>query len=74
VEGRYREVARYRYLPAEALTLEGLFSVREPGVVVLGANFATDDPEAERRRKREYRKTIQREKAEIEAARRAKAP
>jgi len=73
VDGRYREVARYRYLPAQALTLEGLFSVREPGEIVLGANFATDDPEAERKRKREYRKTIQREKAELAAARRTKA-
>jgi 4-amino-4-deoxy-L-arabinose transferase-like glycosyltransferase len=52
---RYREVARYRYLPASALTLGGLFSLREPGEVVLGANFATSDPEAERKKKRAYR-------------------
>ena len=58
---RYREIARYRYLPASALTLGGLFSVREPGEVVLGANFTTTDPEAERKRKREYRKAIQKE-------------
>jgi 4-amino-4-deoxy-L-arabinose transferase-like glycosyltransferase len=56
---RYREVARYRYVPATALTLAGLFSVRAPGEVVLGANFATTDPDAERKRKREYRKAIQ---------------
>jgi 4-amino-4-deoxy-L-arabinose transferase-like glycosyltransferase len=74
VDPRYREVARYRYVPARALTLEGLFSVREPGEIVLGANFATDDPEAERRRKREYRKGLQREQAELEAARRTKTP
>jgi hypothetical protein len=61
---RYREVARYRYLPANALTLGGLFSVREPGEVVLGANFTTTDPEAERKRKRRYRKTIQKELSE----------
>ncbi len=56
---RYREIARYRHLPASALTLGGLFSVRGPGEIVLGANFATTDPEAERKKKREYRKAIQ---------------
>jgi len=55
---RYREIARYRYLPASTLTLHGLFSVREPGEIVLGANFVTTDPEAERKRKREYRKGV----------------
>ena len=56
---RYREIARYRYVPASALTLGGLLSLREPGEIVLGANFATTDPVAERKRKREYRKAIQ---------------
>jgi 4-amino-4-deoxy-L-arabinose transferase-like glycosyltransferase len=56
---RYREIARYRYLPASTLTLDGLFSVCEPGEMVLGANFVTSDPEAERKRKREYRKGFQ---------------
>jgi 4-amino-4-deoxy-L-arabinose transferase-like glycosyltransferase len=56
---RYREIARYRYVPASALTLGGLFSLREPGEIVLGANFATSDPVAERKRKREYRKAFQ---------------
>jgi hypothetical protein len=56
---RYREVARYRYLPARALTLEGLFAVRDAGEIVLGANFTTGDPVADRKRKREYRKAIQ---------------
>jgi 4-amino-4-deoxy-L-arabinose transferase-like glycosyltransferase len=56
---RYREIARYRYVPASALTLGGLFSLREPGEIVLGANFATTDPVAEQKRKREYRKAIQ---------------
>jgi len=56
---RYREIARYRYVPASALTLGGLFSLREPGEIVLGANFATSDPVAEIKRKREYRKAIQ---------------
>ena len=61
---RYREVARYRFLPANALTLGGLLSIREPGEIVLGANFRTADPEAERKRRRAYRKTIHRERAE----------
>jgi 4-amino-4-deoxy-L-arabinose transferase-like glycosyltransferase len=59
---RYREIARYRYIPASALTLGGLFSLREPGDIVLGANFATNDPLAEIKRKREYRKAFQKEK------------
>jgi 4-amino-4-deoxy-L-arabinose transferase-like glycosyltransferase len=59
---RYREIARYRYVPASALTLGGLFSLREPGQIVLGANFATSDPVAEQKRKREYRKAIQKAK------------
>jgi 4-amino-4-deoxy-L-arabinose transferase-like glycosyltransferase len=56
---RYRVVARYRYVPASALTLGGLFSIRDAGEIVLGANFTTADPEAERKRKREYRKAFQ---------------
>jgi 4-amino-4-deoxy-L-arabinose transferase-like glycosyltransferase len=72
VDSRYREVARYAYLPARALTLEGLFSVREPGEIVLGANFSTTDPRAEWKRKRDYRQMLNRERTE-EAAR-AKAP
>jgi hypothetical protein len=58
VDRRYREIARYRYVPASALTLGGLLSLREPGEIVLGANFATSDPVAERKRKREYRKAF----------------
>jgi len=69
---RYREVARYAYVPARALTLEGLFSVREPGEMVLGANFTTSDPQAERKRKRDYRQMLKEERTE--AAARAKAP
>jgi hypothetical protein len=58
---RYREIARYRYVPARALTLAGLLSLGEPGEIVLGANFATKDPVAERKRKRAYRKAVQEE-------------
>ena len=71
---RYREVARYRYVPASALTLGGLFSIREAGEIVLGANFATTDPEAERKRKREYRKAVQKELTEAAAGLRPEAP
>ncbi|HSD65405.1 MAG TPA: glycosyltransferase family 39 protein [Vicinamibacteria bacterium] len=56
---RYREIARYRYLPAGALALDGLLALRGPGEIVLGANFATRDPVAVRKRKRAYRKEIQ---------------
>jgi 4-amino-4-deoxy-L-arabinose transferase len=58
---KYRQVARYQYLPATTLTLEGLFARLEPGELVLCANFRTKDPLAEVKRKREYRKAIQRE-------------
>ncbi len=70
---RYRNVASYAYLPASTLTLSGLFSSPQPGRLVLCANFATSDPEAERKRKREYRKAIQHDLA-LEAAARARRP
>jgi 4-amino-4-deoxy-L-arabinose transferase-like glycosyltransferase len=55
----YREVARYRYVSAGALTFGGLVSSPEAGVMVLGANFETQDPVAKRKRKRAYRKAMQ---------------
>ena len=58
---RYREIARYSYVPASALTLGGLLSLHAPGEIVLGANFPTKDPVAERKRKRAYRKGVQEE-------------
>ena len=61
VDPRYRHIATYRYLPAEAFTFGGLFSLREPGEIMLGANFPTDDPVAEVKRKRDYRKMLDRE-------------
>lgn len=64
----YREVARYTCLPAEVLTLDGLLRLSEPWPLVLAANFATTDPVAVRKHKREYRKAIRRARA---AARRA---
>ncbi len=62
---RYRHVATYRYLPAKVLTLGGLFSVTEPGEIVLSANFATGDPVAERKRRREYRQMLKQERKEL---------
>jgi 4-amino-4-deoxy-L-arabinose transferase-like glycosyltransferase len=61
----YRQIATYRYLPARALTLEGLFSLSEPGEIVLGANFPTEDPVADRKRRKEYRQMLKRERAEL---------
>jgi hypothetical protein len=61
----YRHVATYRYLPARALTLGGLFSLQQPGAIVLGANFETDDPVAGRKRRKEYRQMLKRERAEL---------
>jgi len=61
VDPRYRHIATYRHLPADTLTLGGLFSLGEPGEIMLGANFATSDPEAEVKKKREYRKLLDRE-------------
>lgn len=52
----YRHVATYSHLPARALTLGGLLSPSRPGEIVLVANFATSDPVAVRKQKREYRK------------------
>jgi len=42
--GANREIARYRYVPASALTLGGLFSLREPGEIVLGATSRRATP------------------------------
>jgi 4-amino-4-deoxy-L-arabinose transferase-like glycosyltransferase len=56
----YREVAKYRYVPARALTFASLFSAPEVGVMVLGANFETRDPIALRKKKRAYRQAMQR--------------
>jgi len=61
----YRQVATYRYLPARSLTLAGLLSPSDPGESVLVANFATNDPVAERKRRREARKALH---ADIEKA------
>jgi hypothetical protein len=58
-----REVARYRYLPATALTLAGVVDRPAPSEMTLAANFATDDPVAEAKRKRDRKRAL-REAAE----------
>ncbi len=60
----YREVSVHRYLPATALTFEGFFEGPLPGETVLAANYETADPEATRKRKRDYRHMLQREQVE----------
>jgi 4-amino-4-deoxy-L-arabinose transferase len=66
----YRQIASYRYVPARALTLDGLLSGQQPAELVLGANFKTTDPVAEVKRKKEYRRAI---RAGLEAEARARA-
>jgi len=61
VDRRYRQIATYRYLPADTLTFQGLFSPRAPAEIILGANYPTKDPVAKLKRKREYRKMLDRE-------------
>lgn len=57
VEG-LREVARYRYLPASALTLAGVLDPPVPSEMTLAANFATDDPVAEIKRRRDRKRAL----------------
>jgi 4-amino-4-deoxy-L-arabinose transferase-like glycosyltransferase len=54
----FREVSRYRYLPATMLTLEGLLAPPPPGLVILAANYATLDPTAEMKRKRDRKREL----------------
>ena len=61
VDPRYRHIATYRYLPADTLTLSGLLSPSAPAQIILGANYPTKDPVAKLKRKREYRKMLDRE-------------
>jgi len=73
VLAKYRHVGSYRYLPARTLTLDGLLDGASTGEVQLVANYATPDPVAERKRRKEYRRRIQQELRE-EARRRAPTP
>jgi 4-amino-4-deoxy-L-arabinose transferase-like glycosyltransferase len=66
----YRHVGSYRYLPGRTLTLDGLLHGASAGEVLLVANYATSDPVAERKRRKEYRRRIRQELRE-DAARAA---
>jgi len=57
IEG-LREVATYRYLPAQALTFHGLLAGAGPARLSLMANYATSDPVAEVKRKRDRKRAI----------------
>ncbi len=56
-----REINRYSHLPATALTLEGLFSAPRPASLVLSANYETDDPVAESRRRQQRKRALEQE-------------
>ena len=53
-----REVGRYRYMPAAALTLAGVLDRPAPSEMALAANFATDDPVAETKAKRDRKRAL----------------
>jgi hypothetical protein len=57
----FREIGSYRYLPATVLTLDGLVSRPDPGVMTLAANFQTDDPVADAKRKKDRKKALREE-------------
>jgi 4-amino-4-deoxy-L-arabinose transferase-like glycosyltransferase len=56
----FREVSVHRFLPATVLTLDGLLDPREPGVITLAANYRTDDPVAETKRKQDRKREMRR--------------
>ena len=53
-----REVETYHYLPAGAFTLRGILRIPEPQPLTLMASFPTDDPVAERKRKRARKRAL----------------
>jgi 4-amino-4-deoxy-L-arabinose transferase-like glycosyltransferase len=53
-----REIDSYPFLPATALTLEGVAAREQPSEMTLAANFGTDDPVAEGRRKRDRKRAL----------------
>jgi 4-amino-4-deoxy-L-arabinose transferase-like glycosyltransferase len=57
IEGM-REVRTYHHLPAGALTLRGILKIPEPRPLTLMASFPTDDPVAERKRKRSRKRAL----------------
>ena len=56
----FREISTHRFLPATVLTLDGLLDPREPGVITLAANYRTDDPLAETKRKQDRKREMRR--------------
>jgi hypothetical protein len=66
-----REVAVYRCLPAAALSLGPLLAGLEEERFVLLANYRTDDPVAEVKRRRDRKRALRLEAAAWEAAQRA---
>ena len=58
-----REVARYRCVPAAALTLGQVIAGLEVEPFVLLANYHTDDPVAEIKRRRDRKRALRLEEA-----------
>jgi 4-amino-4-deoxy-L-arabinose transferase-like glycosyltransferase len=54
----FREVGSYPYVPATALTFAGLLEPRAPGLITLAANYGTDDPAAETKRKQDRKREM----------------
>jgi 4-amino-4-deoxy-L-arabinose transferase-like glycosyltransferase len=60
-----RYAGMYRYMPSSTLTLSGLLQEPRPALLVLLANYASPDPEAERRSRHDRRRAVRaREEAE----------
>jgi 4-amino-4-deoxy-L-arabinose transferase-like glycosyltransferase len=53
-----REIGRYPFLPATALSLEGVVTRERPSEMTLAANFGTDDPVAEGKRRRDRKRAL----------------
>jgi hypothetical protein len=54
----FREISHHRYLPATVLTLGGLLGRPDPGVMTLAANYRTDDPAAETKRRQDRKRAL----------------
>jgi 4-amino-4-deoxy-L-arabinose transferase-like glycosyltransferase len=53
-----RFVSEYRYLPSNSFTARGLLAGQQPGVLVLLANYATADPLANLRNRRDRKRAV----------------
>ena len=54
-----RYVGEYRYVPAYVTTLRKLWQGVQPDTLVLLANYPSEDPEADRRARRDRKRRIQ---------------